>query len=69
MSWQGENYLLQSAKCPYYKSEYKRMITCEGWCTRFPSEEVKQIFADNNCRRYPNECKITKILDEKWSGE
>ncbi len=60
-----------TAKCPYFKSEFTRTITCDGiGCaesitTKFSNEKDKDIHIKAFCQKYPNTCEIAKVLDEQ----
>ena len=63
---------LTETKCPYYQSEGKYSITCEGFnnatqdVTRFSSEKGKTEFQKENCYHYPNGCFKAILLDKRY---
>jgi hypothetical protein len=56
----GKKNAVVNAKCPYYQSEAKRSITCEGLydqtenMIKFATEKEKDRHIDLFCVRYPN---------------
>ena len=74
--YQSESKLLYTALCPFYQSEFKRTISCEGISTdldtvvlRFRTEEEKKAFAEKNCMKYPNSCPLAGVINKKYEKE
>ena len=67
----GKENAAVTAMCPYFKSEFRKSITCDGiGCaesitTKFNKEEDKDIHIKIFCKKYPNTCEIAKILDDQ----
>lgn len=66
----GKENAVITAVCPYFRSEYKRTLTCDGignadsTTTKFLTEEDKNIHIRAFCQKYPNTCELAKVLDE-----
>lgn len=62
-------------KCPFYQSEFKKSITCEGISDgslntmKFKDEDSKNDYLLENCFRYPNDCPIAVALGIKYGEE
>lgn len=59
----GKMNTIVNGKCPYYRSEFTKSITCEGCSgtivqTKFESEQAKDEFIRECCFRYPNCCPL-----------
>lgn len=63
------------AKCPFYRTEYRKSITCEGipdgtvTMTKFDSEELKNEYLKCNCFNWPNNCYLVKAMKGKYPDE
>ena len=59
-------------QCPYYKKEKQNTIVCEGVCDgnclelTFRSSEKKRFYRAQYCNSKYGDCRITKMLHEKW---
>jgi hypothetical protein len=64
-----------NAKCPYYQSESRKSITCEGiyanteTVTRFMEEKEKDAHIERCCMKYPNGCSLCREIEEKYIGK
>jgi hypothetical protein len=59
--YEGKNSLCKNAKCPFFKSEYRKTITCEEteFKILFDNEKEKDRYAEKYCmREFPYECPI-----------
>ncbi|MEE0100345.1 MAG: hypothetical protein U0I48_01220 [Acutalibacteraceae bacterium] len=63
----------EGIKCPYFISEGRKSITCEGltenvnWRQVFPDERVKRAHTKNFCRTYLfGDCPAAKELSKKY---
>lgn len=63
----------EQIKCPYFISEGRKTITCEGltegvnWRQVFPTEQVKRGHTKKFCRTYQyEECPAAKEISEKY---
>lgn len=58
----GRTNAVVTAKCPYFISETRLTIGCEGVCKgcrniiRFETEDMKDEYIKKYCRKYPNDC-------------
>lgn len=68
----GKKNAVVNAKCPYFKSEGKRNITCEGIydneevMIKFETEKGKDEHIEVFCKKYPNGCKYFKRIEEEY---
>lgn len=68
----GNENSIVTAKCPYFRCEFVKTISCEGignavtTTLKFKDEEDKDIHICAFCKKYPNTCEIAKVLDEQW---
>lgn len=73
MSYQSKERLVVYAKCPYYKSEFEKSITCvDGsdsgitYVTKFDAKEDKSKHAVQCCYHYPNKCMLAEAFDRLY---
>lgn len=65
----GKNSLCKNAKCPFFKNENRKTITCEETSYRlyFHSEREKDEYAEKHCmKEFPYECAIYSGLSLKY---
>lgn len=66
------NHICADIECPFFLTETGKTISCEGVedgtknLMRFESSEDKVAYIEEHCCHYPNECKLRKILEEKY---
>lgn len=67
----GKHYISKEARCPFYRFEDLRSVTCEGVeqdnsiRLNLESESYKQRY----CRRDWGECRIARMLLDKYREE
>lgn len=70
--YKGKLYAVANAKCPYFLSEYKTSVTCEGLrdgsrcIQKFDSEQLKDKYIESNCLEYPNGCLWANAMERKY---
>lgn len=75
MGYQSRMQPIFNAKCPYYVTESKGKITCEGIltnstnCKKFDDEDDKAKYIKEHCCNYPNNCPLSVFLDAKFFEE
>lgn len=65
----GKKSLCKNAKCPYFKSEFKKTITCEETEFRinFDTEKEKDTYAEQHCMKgFPYDCPIYAGLSIRY---
>lgn len=76
--YQSKNWLEATAKCPFYLCEYKKSVTCEGYCKgmectlhKFESEESKTKYVQRFCTKENKyqECKLYKLINQKYEED
>lgn len=60
------------AKCPFFRSESKYSICCEGarsgteLAIKFQTDAAKADYARTHCRQYDSDCEIRAVLQNKY---
>lgn len=65
----GKHALCRNAKCPFFRSEYQKTITCTetDFKLLFANEERKDEYAGKYCiKEFPYECPIYAGLASKY---
>ena len=70
--YKGKKNTIVYGKCPYYRLEAVKSITCEGFhgsgnvVIKFETEEEKDLYIEKHCYQYPNSCLICNGCDARW---
>jgi len=67
----GKTNAVVTVNCPYFKSEYVKSVTCEGYgnaivITKFPTEADKDRFIEQNCIEDRFSCPLAIGLEIKY---
>jgi hypothetical protein len=64
------NYCWANIKCPFFRTETEKSITCEGCqegivnVMRFSEVDQKKEYLKKNCNNFPNDCPVFKAAWE-----